>query len=53
MPEIFTHLMKRLGANLVWFYRYAIDYYEECDLEDMNIIEIEATSHSMQAYEMY
>lgn len=53
MSGIFTNLMRRIVANLVWFYRYAIDYSEECDLEDTNMAGIEAKSQSMQAYEIY
>ena len=53
MPGIFTNLMRRIIADLVWIYRYAIDYYEECGSENTNMVEIEATSQGMQAYEIY
>jgi hypothetical protein len=53
MPGIFTNLMRRIVANLVSFYRYAIDYVEDCDSESTNMVEIETKSQSLQAYEIY
>jgi len=53
MSAIFINLARRIIANLVMFYRYAIDYYEEIDSESKNMVEIEAKSQRLNAYEIY
>ena len=53
MDGTFLRLIERIIKGLVWVYRDAIDYYEECGSEDTNMIEIEATSQGMQAYEIF
>lgn len=53
MNDAFLRLIERIIKGLVWFYRDAIDYYEEVDLENTNMVEIEAKSQSIQAYEIY
>ena len=55
MNDTFLRLIERIIKGLVWVYRDAIDYYEEVDWENMNIVEIEAKSQSqgLQTYEIF
>ena len=53
MNVTFLRLIERIIKEIVWIYKDAIDYYEEVDSEDTNMVEIEATSQSMQAYEIF
>ena len=55
MNDIFLKLIERIIKCLVWVYRDAVDYYEECGSDDTNMIEIEAKSQGqgLQAYEIY
>ena len=53
MNDIFLRLIERIIKGLVWIYRDAIDYVEESESENMNMVEIEAKSQGMQAYKIY
>ena len=53
MNDAFLRLIEKIIKGFVWVYRDAIDFVEECDLENMNMVEIDATSQNMQAHEIY
>ena len=53
MNGTFLRLIERIIKGLVWVYTGAIDYYEGCGSEDTNMVEFEATSQGMQAYEIF
>ena len=55
MNETFLGLIERIIKGLVRVYRDAIDYYEEVDCENTNIVEIEAISQGqgLQAYKIF
>ena len=55
MNGTFLRLIERIIKELVWVYKYAVDYYEEYGSGNTNMVEIKAKSQGqgLQAYEIY
>lgn len=55
MNDTMLKIIERIIKGVVWVYRDAMDYYEEKDYENTNMVEIGAKSQGqgMQAYEIF
>ncbi len=51
--DVITNVADIIIKALVKFYKYAIDYCEECDFENTNMVKTNAKSQGLMAYEMH
>ena len=51
--DVITNVADIIIKDLVKFYKYAIDYVGEYDLENTNMVETSAKSQGLQAYEIF